>query len=112
MVTPSGARVEFRQVDGSTDTFETADSSYLQLKVLDANNLRLLGTDGTNVSYQLKNGAFYCASIKDSNGNFITVNHDTNGRLQSVTDTLGRVINVNYDAAGQPIMNPKIQTGS
>lgn len=103
MVTPSGARVEFRQVDGSTDTFETADSSYIQLKKVDASNLTITGTDGTNAYYQLKNGAFYCASVKDANGNFITVNHDTNGRLQSVTDTLGRVINVNYDGQGSPV---------
>ncbi|HRH44985.1 MAG TPA: hypothetical protein PKY82_25335, partial [Pyrinomonadaceae bacterium] len=103
MVTPSGGRVEFRQVTGSSDTFETADSSYVQLKVLDANNLQLTGTDGTNAFYQLKNGAFRCQQIKDSNGNYITIDHDTNGLLQSVTDTLGRVISVSYDAGGQPI---------
>jgi hypothetical protein len=96
MVTHSGSRVEFRQVSGSTDTFETADSSYIQLKVIDANNLTLTGTDGTQAFYQLKAGAFRCASIKDSNGNFISINHDTNGKLISLTDTLGRVISVIY----------------
>lgn len=102
MVTPSGGRVEFRLLSGSSDTFETADSSYTQLKVVDSNTLVVATTDGTQAVYTLKNGAFRCASIKDSNGNYITVNHDTNGLLQSVTDTLGREIDVSYNSGGKP----------
>lgn len=103
MVAPSGARIEFRQVDGATDTFETADSSYAQLKVTNANTLTVTATDGTQMLYELKNGSFKCSRIKDSNGNYITISHDTNGLLQTVTDTLGRVVTVNYDGQGQPI---------
>jgi YD repeat-containing protein len=102
MVSPSGARTEFRLVDGTSDTFETADSSYLQIKVVDANTLVLYGTDGSRMTYTLKNGIFRTAQIKDANGNFVTINHDNNGLLQSVTDTLGRVFNVTYDGGGQP----------
>ncbi len=103
MVTPSGGRVAFRQLDGSADTFETADSSYAQLKAVDANTLLVTGTGGAQMLYELKGGSFKCSQIKDSNGNYITINHDSNGLLQSVTDTLGRVISVSYDSGGQPL---------
>jgi YD repeat-containing protein len=103
MVAPSGTRVEFRQIPASNDTYETINSSYSQLKVIDANNIVVTDTSGTNAYYELKAGAFRVASIKDRNGNYITVSHDTNGLLQSVTDTLGRVISVGYDNQGSPI---------
>jgi len=102
MVTPAGARVEFRQVTGSTDTFETANSSYAQLKVDGSGapeNLSLIvtGTDGTQMSYVWNSGAYRCMQIKDRNGNYISIVYDPYGNLQSVTDTLGRVVTVNYD---------------
>lgn len=110
MVTPSGARVEFRQI-GASDTYETADSSYTQLKTNGAGNpndpvedisITLSGTNGSKMTYLWKAGAFRCAEIKDRNGNFITINHDEQGLLRTVTDTLGRVITVNYDAELYP----------
>ncbi len=111
MVTPSGGRVEFRQI-GVSDTYETADSSYTQLKTTGASNpndsvenitITLSGTDGSKMNYQWKAGAFRCSEIKDRNGNFITINHDEQGLLRTVTDTLGRVISVNYNAELYPI---------
>ena len=39
--------------------------------------------------------------IKDRNGNYITVNHNSSGDLTSITDTLGRVVTVNY-SGGSP----------
>lgn len=112
MVTPSGGRVEFRLVSGSSDTFETADSSYTQLKIVDSNNLVITGTNGTQSAYTLKNGAFRCASVKDSNGNYITIDTDSNGVLQKVTDTLGRELNVSYDSGGQPSTVTQTWAGS
>ena len=106
MVSSSGARFEFRQLDGASDTYETADSSYLQIKTTGAANpndpvenitLTLSTTDGTKMTYLWKAGAFRCSQIKDRNGNYITVNHDEQGLLRTVTDTLGRVITVHYD---------------
>lgn len=112
MVTSSGARVEFRQQNGASDTYETADSSYTQLKTVGASNpndpvenisITVSSTDGTKMIYLWKAGAFRCSQIKDRNGNFLTVNHDEQGLLRTVTDTLGRVITVNYDAELYPI---------
>lgn len=102
MVSPSGRRTEFRLVSGTTDTFEAADSSYVQMKIVSSSTIVMATTDGTQMLYELKNGLFRCSQIKDANGNYVTVNQDTNGVLQSVTDTLGRVINVSYDSGGQP----------
>ncbi len=97
MVTPSGGRAEFRQV-GSGNTYESPDSSYTELKVNSSSSITVTGTDGTKVSYTLKGSKLYVSEVKDSNGNYITVNHDTSGKLLTVTDTLGRVITVNYSA--------------
>ncbi|MBX3290399.1 MAG: hypothetical protein KF855_13760 [Acidobacteria bacterium] len=104
MVTPSGERIEFKQI-GASDTFETNDSSYLQIKAKaapDANqvveevSLTVKGTDGTQVEYEWSGGAYRVSQILDRNGNYITVEHDELGLLQKVIDTLGREINVNY----------------
>lgn len=105
MVSPSGARTEFRQISAS-NKYETADSSYTQLSVKggeDANtpvedlDITVTGTSGTKMLFKWIAGAYRCEQIKDRNGNFITINHDEQGLLRTVTDTLGRVINVNYD---------------
>ncbi len=111
MITPSGARVEFRQQQGASNIYETADSSYTQLKVNGSGNpndaaetlpLTLTGTDGTQMSYVYLAGAYRCAGIKDANGNFITIANDEYGLLRTVTDTLGRVITVAYDGDFNP----------
>ena len=114
MVTPSGSRVEFRQVAAS-NVYEAEDSSYAQLTVVapppvtgqttTAEQLTLVvrTTDGTQMSYDWRGGAYRLNQIKDRNGNFITIVYDNQyGLLQSVTDTLGRVININYDSDFYP----------
>lgn len=102
MVTPSGQRVEFRQTPVS-GTYETVDSSYTQLVVTDSLNFKVIGTDGSILSYQWKVNAYRCIEVKDRNGNRITNAYDsTSGRLSTMTDTLGRVVTINYDANGTP----------
>jgi YD repeat-containing protein len=105
MVTPSGSRIEFRQSTAS-NIYETADSTYAQLSTSGASNpndpvenitITVAGSDGNQMTYGWRAGAFRCSEIKDRNGNYITVNHDNYGVLRTVTDTLGRVITVNYD---------------
>jgi hypothetical protein len=104
LVSPSGARTELRQT-AATNIFESADSSYIQLKIKDSQSpndpvetldLTLYMTDGAQMRYAWKAGAYRCSEIKDSNGNYITINHDQYGLLRTITDTLGRVISVNY----------------
>ena len=111
MVTPSGGRVEFKQI-GASQTYETADSSYTQLTTKGADSpndpvqnidITVTGTDGTVLTYGWKGNAFRCSKIKDANGNFISINHDDYGLLRTVTDTLGRVLNVNYDGDNYPL---------
>jgi len=111
MVTPSGAKVEFRQTAAS-NIYETADSSYAQLKIYgsaDPNvppsdlTITVTGTDGTQMSYAWIGNAYRCTQIKDSNGNYITVEHNEYGLLRYITDTLGRVITVNYDSDSNPV---------
>ncbi len=110
MVTPSGGRVEFQQTAAS-DTYETVDSSYVQLKTNGASSpndpvdditITITGTDGTQMNYEWLAGAFRCNQIKDRNGNYITIVHDEYGLLRTVTDTLGRVITVGYDTEFYP----------
>jgi len=104
MIAPSGARVEFRQTTVS-NIYETADSSYAQLKTINASNpndpvdpitITVTTTDGSQLMFDWKPGVdrFVCERITDRNGNYITIGYDTDGLLNSVTDTLGRVITV------------------
>ena len=107
---PSGGRVEFKQI-GASNSYETADSAYTQLQTVSSKNpnagassvaITVRGTDGTELSYMWKGNAYRCSQIKDANGNFININHDDFGLLRTVTDTVGRV-NVNYDWENSPI---------
>lgn len=95
LVTPSGRRVELRQVETS-NVYESGDSSYLQLI---AGGSPLLRTaDGTQMSFSGSAGGWRATLIEDSNGNYLSVNYDWRGDIANVTDTLGRVITFNYDA--------------
>lgn len=112
MVSPSGGRTEFRQTTAS-DTYETADSSYAQIKVnnpgtsnsptpIEDITLTVRGINGTQLNYAWIGGAYRCTKITDRNGNFITISNNSDGLLTSVTDTLGRVVIVNYDSYSRP----------
>src|SRR5262249_15945977 len=107
MVTPSGGRVDFREI-GTSTTYETFDSTYAQL--IDHSGALIVRTaDGTQLSFAFsgtgsgsgaQSGANYvCNQIKDRNGNFISATY--NGAVPTaIADTLGRVINFNYDGNG------------
>jgi YD repeat-containing protein len=98
LVTPSGARVELRQKVGSTNVYESADSSYLQLTDYGGGALQLISTDGTRLGFSLTNGEYQCREVTDRNGNYLTVNYAGPGQISTVVDTLGRVVTFNYDA--------------
>jgi YD repeat-containing protein len=110
MVNPDGSRTEFRRV-GSTDTYESGDSSYRELKVTSGNfdmkggitQIAVTSTDGTMMLYTWKTAAarFMCTEIKDRNGNYISVAY-SGSYPTTMTDTLGRVITINYDGGGYP----------
>ncbi|MEQ1762142.1 MAG: hypothetical protein ABL984_03245 [Pyrinomonadaceae bacterium] len=110
MITPSGARVQFRQTAASS-VFETLDSSYLRLKMDPANSpadppkeiqFEVYGTDGTRMAYSWSAGAFRCVKITDRNGNYLSMVYNLFGYLETATDTLGRIITVNYDTQFYP----------
>lgn len=96
IVTPAGGRTELRQV-GTTNVYESADSTYLQLTD-GGSSLTLLTTNGTRLTFTLSGGQYRCSQVKDRNGNFLTVAYFSDGRIDRITDTLGRVINFNYDS--------------
>lgn len=54
------------------------------------------------MKYEWKDGAYRCTQIKDRNGNYITVEYTSDGRLEKITDTLGREIFVTYDGDNYP----------
>jgi YD repeat-containing protein len=97
VVTSSGEKVELRQI-GTTSTYESGDSSHLQL-IAGSNSLLLRTTDGTQMSYSPSVGQEWrTTGIEDRNGNVIAVSYAWWGDVQSVADTLGRTITFNYDA--------------
>jgi RHS repeat-associated protein len=94
MITPSGGRMELRQV-GSSNAYQAYDGSYTQLTDNGAGSLVVLNGDGTQFSFTDAGNGYVCTAIEDRNGNFINVSY--NGNLPvSVTDSLGRVIAFNY----------------
>jgi len=112
MLNPDGSRTEFRRV-GSSDVFDSADSSYRQLVINPGGapdgkaaliDMTVTSTDGTRMHYLWKSQIkkYQCEEIKDRNGNYITINY-TSGRMTSLADTLGRVITINYDSGNYPI---------
>ncbi|HEV2833744.1 MAG TPA: LamG-like jellyroll fold domain-containing protein, partial [Pyrinomonadaceae bacterium] len=96
LIASDGSRVELRQVP-ATNFYESADSSHL---LLDATTMVLRTTDGTQLKYELKGSEYNCTELKDRNGNYITVNYTSFGRIDNVVDTLGRSVQFNYDANG------------
>lgn len=102
MVTPAGARVELRQV-GSSNIYESQDSTYSQLDVSNPSAFLLRTTDGTQFKFipVTINNEFRCERITDRNGNYISASYNTtNGHLLTITDTLSRVVYFDYDANG------------
>jgi len=91
-----GSRVSLRQI-GTSNVYEAADSSYLQL-IDNGGSLLVRATDGTQLSYLKFNNEWRCTQIKDRNGNYITVNYNWLGHITTITDTLARVITFNYDS--------------
>jgi YD repeat-containing protein len=81
---------------GSSNVYEAADSSYLQL-IDYGSSLLVRTTDGTQMSYGKFGPDWTCFQIEDRNGNLIVVNYNGYGDITNVTDTLGRVITFNYD---------------
>jgi YD repeat-containing protein len=96
LITPSGSHMELRQV-GSTNDYDSADSSYLRLTDNGGGSLTLRPPDGSELSYNFANGQYHCVKIKDRNGNYITVSYYSDGRINAITDTLARVVTFNYD---------------
>ena len=99
MVLPSGGRVKMIQV-GTTNVYESQDSTYTQLTDNGANGAIVKTTDGTQFSFTAVsvNSEYRCTQIKDRNGNFISATYNTTtGHLLTITDTLGRVLNFIYD---------------
>jgi hypothetical protein len=95
VVTSAGRRIALRQV-GSSNTYEAADSSHLQLTD-NGSYLLLRSTDGTQITYSSYANEWCATQVKDRNGNYLTMTNDWRGDIQNITDTLGRVINFIYD---------------
>ena len=98
--TSAGQRVELRQV-GTSNVYEAADSSYLQLTD-NGSTLLLRATDGTQLNYQRFENEWHVTQLKDRNGNYLSVNYNAQGTsgqydIHSITDTLNRTINFIYD---------------
>jgi len=100
LITSAGSRTELRQV-GSTNVYEAADSSHLQLTDNSASSpsrLLLRPADGAQMSYTKIENEWRCIEIKDRNGNYLTINYNSLGDLTSVVDTLGRTLSFVYDS--------------
>jgi YD repeat-containing protein len=99
LITPEGGRVELRQFD-KTNVYEATDNSLLQMIDYGANGALLRRADGTQLSFSWTGGQLQCTEVKDRNGNYLTVDYDKRGHLNSITDTVGRTFIFTRDAGG------------
>ncbi|MEK6278780.1 MAG: S8 family serine peptidase [Acidobacteriota bacterium] len=102
MVTPSGGRVEMRQI-GSSSIYESQDGTYTKLDVTNPSAPIIYTRDGTKLTFSATtvNNEHRCVEIKDRNGNLISATYDlTTGHLLTITDTLNRVLTFAYNASG------------
>ncbi|HXT63141.1 MAG TPA: hypothetical protein VN696_08905 [Pyrinomonadaceae bacterium] len=97
LMTPAGGRVELRQTSSGSATYESKDSSYLQLTDNLNGTMTLRPMDGSQLRFETVGGGWRCTRITDRNGNYITVSYRSWGEIDQVTDTLGRVLTFNYD---------------
>ena len=107
MVTSSGGHMELRQV-GSSNIYESQDSTYAQLDVSDPNALLLRTKDGTRYRFVpvTVNNEYRCTEIKDRNGNYISASYNTtNGHVDWIKDTLQRTLNFIYDENGNQLQH-------
>jgi YD repeat-containing protein len=95
-LTPGGSRVELRRTANSSAYYEAADSSYLQL-IDNGGSLLINSADGTQMTYVRINNEWRCTQVKNSNGNYLSVNYNSWGQITTITDTLGRVVTFIYD---------------
>src|SRR5687767_6255627 len=97
LITPSGGRIELRQI-GTSIVYESKDSTYLQLIDNLNGTLTLRPTDGSQMKFIGVDGAWRCNQIKDRNGNVIDATYKSWGELETVTDTMNRVLTFKYDS--------------
>ncbi|HJT64840.1 MAG TPA: S8 family serine peptidase [Pyrinomonadaceae bacterium] len=99
MVLPSGGRVKMLQI-GTSNLYESQDSSYTHLTDNGTSGAIVRTTDGTQFAFTpvAVNNEYRCTQIKDRDGNYISATYNsTSGHLTKITDTLGREVNFLYD---------------
>ncbi|MGH9928257.1 MAG: S8 family serine peptidase, partial [Pyrinomonadaceae bacterium] len=100
MITPSGGRIEMKQV-GTSNVYESSDGGYTQLTFSGTTPI-VKTSDGTQFTFAtLVSCEWRCTKIEDRNGNYLSATYNTsNGHLLTITDTLARVVNFNYNGDG------------
>ncbi|MDT7604510.1 MAG: hypothetical protein QOF61_2507, partial [Acidobacteriota bacterium] len=101
LILPSGRRVELLRI-GTSNSYESTDSSYLSLVDNGGGSLSLWTPDGTRLQYAAQGVVYRCTEIKDRNGNYISIYYNTVGNIQTIVDTLGRSVVFGYDAYNKP----------
>jgi YD repeat-containing protein len=109
LVTPSGARIELRQKAGVANTYESVDSSYMQLVEGDG-SLALYPGDGSVLSFANLGGDYQCKRVTDRDGNYLSISYNSFNRVSTMTDTLGRVVTFNYDSYQNPVSITQVRT--
>jgi hypothetical protein len=98
LIGSDGSRTELRQVADSP-LYEAANSSHLLLDtgtLVTAGTMTLKATDGSQMKYSFIGDGYQCTEVRDRNGNYVTVNYTTFGRIDTVIDTVSRTIKFNY----------------
>lgn len=129
LIDPDGTRHSFTGTIqffnwGTIGTFHTTDGSLIDYNYTTGTNGIVTSAEarypnGTVITYGAHSspgGGVFPTSIRDANGNYITITYVNNQgpRIQTATDTLGRVITFHYDSLNRltAITAPDLGTGT
>ena len=106
----------------TTTTYTTNDGSHITFVGKKSNGGSLYFKDGTKVTITVINNRLLPTTIKDSNGNYISISYKTYNSstfpwrqaIDYVTDSLGRQLQFNYDSCANlvSITVPAFDTGT
>ncbi len=75
--------------------YKDEDGLFLTLEKID-NNYIMTDKDKNTSKYIKHNNIYYLEEIKDTSGNTITINYDTNNRITKIIDASNNEINITY----------------
>ncbi len=87
------------------NVYKDEDGLFLTIEKID-NNYIMTDKDKNTSKYVKHNNIYYLEEIKDTSGNTITINYDTNNRITKIVDASNKEINITYETNKISFISP------